>query len=383
MATKILLVAGARPNFIKIAPLMRVLGQTPAFTPRLLHTGQHYDAKLSQIFFEELKIPRPDLSLDIGSASHAQQTAEIMKRFEPVLQEEQPEAVLVVGDVNSTIGCALVTAKFFRQQPFTVRLDGQEVTRRRPLIIHVEAGLRSGDDDMPEEINRKLTDAISDLLFVTDPAGMENLAREGVPAGRLFFVGNVMIDTLLFARERAMRSPILEDLGLAAQGYALVTLHRPSNVDDPRQLRALLATLEEAVGDLRLVFPVHPRTRARLEAAGVELDGGRWKLVEPLGYLDFLKLTSQARLVLTDSGGVQEETTVLGVPCVTLRDNTERPVTLSEGTNFLAGTALDGVKHHVTAALAASMTGRVPRLWDGKSAERIVAVLEQVFGAAT
>ncbi len=262
MPTKILLVAGARPNFIKIAPLMRAFRASSQFDARLVHTGQHYDAKLSKIFFEDLAIPKPDIELEIGSASHAMQTAEIMRRFEPVLQAEQPEAVLVVGDVNSTIGCALVTSKFFLDRPFRAHLDGKLVERRRPLMIHVEAGLRSRDDDMPEEINRKLTDAISDLLFVSDPAGMEHLAREGVPAERTFFVGNVMIDTLLAAREQAMRSPILEQLGVPARGYVLVTLHRPSNVDNPAQLGALLRTIEESAGDLPLVFPVSPRRRA-------------------------------------------------------------------------------------------------------------------------
>ena len=265
MPTKILLVAGARPNFIKIAPLMRVFRTNPRFAARLVHTGQHYDAKLSKIFFEDLKIPKPDIELEIGSGSHAQQTAEIMKRFEPVLQQEQPEAVIVVGDVNSTIGCALVTAKFFLERPFRARLGGEVVERRRPIMIHVEAGLRSQDDDMPEEINRKLTDAISDLLFVSDPAGLEHLKREGVPESRTFFVGNVMIDTLLAAREQAMQSPILEQLGVPARGYVLITLHRPSNVDDPIKLAALLQTIEETAGTMPLVFPVHPRTRARLQ----------------------------------------------------------------------------------------------------------------------
>ncbi|MDB4967896.1 MAG: UDP-N-acetylglucosamine 2-epimerase, partial [Myxococcales bacterium] len=324
MRTKILCVAGARPNFIKIAPLMRVLGKNPRFEAKLLHTGQHYDAKLSKVFFEDLKIPKPDIELEIGSASHAQQTAEIMKRFEGVLEAEQPEAVLVVGDVNSTIGCALVTSKFFLQRPFRAKLDGKIVERRRPVMIHVEAGLRSHDDDMPEEVNRKLTDAISDLLFISDPSGIDFLKREGVSEGRCFFVGNVMIDTLLAARERAMQSPILEELGIKQGGYGLITLHRPSNVDDPAALSSLLETIEEVAGAMPLVFPVHPRTKQRLQAAGVTPDPARWKLIEPLGYLDFLKLTAAARIVLTDSGGVQEETTVLGVPCVTLRENTER-----------------------------------------------------------
>ncbi len=381
MPTKILLVAGARPNFIKIAPLMRAFGNDPRFAARLIHTGQHYDAKLSKIFFEDLAIPKPDLELEIGSGSHAQQTAEIMKRFEPVLQQEQPQAVLVVGDVNSTIGCALVTSKFFLDLPFRARLDGNLVERHRPLMIHVEAGLRSLDDDMPEEVNRKLTDTISDLLFVSDPAGLEHLRREGVAGTRTFYVGNVMIDTLLAARQRAMKSPILDMLALTPRAYWLITLHRPSNVDDPEQLSALLRTIEETAGELPLVFPVHPRTRARLTQSGLHPDEKRWRIIEPLGYLDFLKLMAQARIVLTDSGGVQEETTVLGVPCVTLRDSTERPVTITEGTNFLAGTELPSVRAHVAEALAASGSSRVPRLWDGRSAERIADILATVFDA--
>src|ERR1700733_14119405 len=235
MASKILCVAGARPNFMKIAPLMRVLRQNPAFDTKLVHTGQHYDDKLSKVFFDDLKIPRPDIELEVGSGSHAQQTAEIIKRFEPVLEKEQPQAVLVVGDVNSTIGCAIVTAKFNLKQPFSSKLG----ERRRPIMIHVEAGLRSFDWEMPEEINRILTDSISDLLFVSDPAGIENLKKEGVLESRYFFVGNVMIDTLLAAKEQAMRSGILEELGVKAKGYALLTLHRPSNVDDLDALKAL------------------------------------------------------------------------------------------------------------------------------------------------
>jgi UDP-N-acetylglucosamine 2-epimerase (non-hydrolysing) len=375
MTVKVLLVAGARPNFIKIGPLMRVLAADPRFAPRLVHTGQHYDDKLSRVFFDELGIPAPDLELEVGSGSHSAQTAEIMRRFEPVVAAEQPQAVLVVGDVNSTIGCALVAAKMFLETPF--RFRGGE--RRRPAIVHVEAGLRSFDDDMPEEINRKLTDAISDLLYVSDPAGVENLRREGVAEERMAFVGNVMIDTLLHARERARRQPVLEELGLVAGEYLLVTLHRPSNVDDPAALSALLATLDELAGNQRLVFPVHPRTRARLQAMGARLDPARWLVTDPLGYLDFLKLTSEARVVLTDSGGVQEETTVLGVPCVTLRDNTERPVTITEGTNQLAGTRPEAVRAAVERALSTPATGRVPRFWDGRAAERIAEHMAQAF----
>jgi UDP-N-acetylglucosamine 2-epimerase (non-hydrolysing) len=373
MSWRILCVAGARPNFMKIAPLLRAFARDRRFEARLVHTGQHYDDKLSKVFFEELAIPRPDVELEVGSGSHAQQTAEIMKRFEPVLEREQPHGVLVVGDVNSTIGCAIVTAKFFRKEPFGSR------GRKRPLIIHVEAGLRSNDHDMPEEINRLLTDAISDLLFVSEPAGMTNLAREGVPAEKMFFVGNVMIDTLLAARDRAQSSTVLDTLGLAGSPYGLVTLHRPSNVDDVEALRALLATLD-GLG-LRLVFPVHPRTRQRMANAGITLDPARWLVCEPLGYLDFLRLQASARVVLTDSGGVQEETTVLGVPCITLRENTERPVTCDQGTNQLVGTSRTAIVAAYAKIDAIRAAGRVPEKWDGKTAERIVAALGDVLGS--
>lgn len=368
MASKILCVAGARPNFMKIAPILRAFAKDPRFEAKLVHTGQHYDEKLSKVFFEDLKIPRPDIQLEVGSGSHAQQTAEIMRRFEPVLAAEQPEGVLVVGDVNSTVACAVVTSKFFLERPY--RYLGKD--RARPLMIHVEAGLRSFDDDMPEEINRKLTDAVSDLLYVSDPAGMTNLAREGAGDDRAVFVGNVMIDTLVAAREQAERSDVLEKLGLSAGRYGLVTLHRPSNVDDPAALAGLLATLGEIARELPLVFPVHPRTRKRLSDAGIALEGGKITLVDPQGYLDFMKLTASAKCVLTDSGGVQEETTVLGVPCITLRDNTERPVTVDEGTNQLVGTKREAILAAYAKIDDVKKAGRVPRFWDGKSAERIV-----------
>jgi UDP-N-acetylglucosamine 2-epimerase (non-hydrolysing) len=379
MPVKILCVAGARPNFIKIAPLMRAFRTGSFWNARLVHTGQHYDDKLSKIFFDDLKIPRPDLSLEVGSGTHAVQTAEIIRRFEPVLESEQPEAVLVVGDVNSTIACAIVVAKFQRNAEFRWR----GATRRRPAMIHVEAGLRSFDDDMPEEINRKLTDAISDVLFVSDPAGLRNLEREGVPAEKVFFVGNVMIDTLLEAKEQAMQSPILDQLGLAQRDYGLVTLHRPSNVDDPAALRALLGTLDQAAMRLPMVFPVHPRTRQRMTGAGLILDRGRWILTDPIGYLDFMKLQASAKVVFTDSGGVQEETTVLGVPCVTLRENTERPVTIVEGTNLLAGTRREAILEAFETALARGQDPqgekRVPRFWDGLAAQRVDEVLQELF----
>jgi UDP-N-acetylglucosamine 2-epimerase (non-hydrolysing) len=375
MPIKVVCVAGARPNFMKIAPILRSLRARPAFDARLVHTGQHYDDKLSKIFFDDLKIPRPDVELSVGSASHAVQAANIMLAFEPVLAREQPECVLVVGDVNSTIACALVTSKFQLDKPFRSKFG----ERRRPLMVHVEAGLRSFDDDMPEEINRKLTDTISEVLFVSDPAGLENLKREGVGDERVVFVGNVMIDTLLAARDQAMASTILSDLGLAPGGYGLVTLHRPSNVDDPASLRALLGVLDEIAAEVPLIFPVHPRTRARLAASGLTPDPARWRLVDPAGYLDFVKLMSAAKVVLTDSGGIQEETTVLGVPCITLRENTERPVTIHEGTNILAGTSPEKIRAAFERVKSGAVAGRSPRFWDGKSAERIADALERVF----
>jgi UDP-N-acetylglucosamine 2-epimerase (non-hydrolysing) len=374
MTWRILCVAGARPNFMKIAPLMRAFAQDRRFEAKLVHTGQHYDDKLSKVFFEDLAIPVPDIELEVGSGTHAHQTADIMKRFEPVLEREQPHGVLVVGDVNSTIACALVTAKFFRREPF--RAFGR--IGKRPLVIHVESGLRSGDLDMPEEINRMLTDAISDLLFVSEPAGMANLTREGVVPGRAVFVGNVMIDTLLSARDAAQASGVLTRLGIREGEYGLVTLHRPSNVDDVEALQRLLATLD-GLG-MRLVFPVHPRTRQRMVAAGTTLDPQRWVVCEPLGYLDFLRLQASARVVFTDSGGIQEETTVLGVPCITLRENTERPVTCEQGTNQVVGTSRDAIVAAYGRIDDIRRARRVPEHWDGKSAQRIAAAIADVLG---
>lgn len=376
MAAKILCVAGARPNFMKIAPLLAAFRGAKNFEARLVHTGQHYDAKLSKIFFEELAIPRPDVELEVGSGSHAQQTAEIMRRFEEVIIREQPQAVLVVGDVNSTTACALVASKLRLERPFRCRFG----ERSRPLVIHVEAGLRSFDNDMPEEVNRKVVDAISDVLFVSDPIGMELLAKENVAdPERVFFVGNVMIDTLLGAKEKAAKSTIRQELGVAGEPYGVVTLHRPSNVDDPAALGRLLTTLDRIAERVRLVFPVHPRTRQKLESMGHRFDDARWKVVDPCGYIDFLDLTANATLVLTDSGGIQEETTVLGVPCVTLRENTERPCTIDQGTNQLVGTDPAAILAAVERALAGTVEKRVPPLWDGRSAERIRDVLDRVF----
>ena len=375
MSVRILCVAGARPNFMKVAPLLRAFESRPLIDARLVHTGQHYDPKLSQVFFDELGIPAPAIHLDVGSASHAAQTAEIMKRFEAVVHSEQPQAMLVVGDVNSTIACALVASKIFLREPFQTQFG----ERRRPLIIHVEAGLRSFDDDMPEEINRRLTDSISDVLYVSEPAGLANLAKEGVAPERAVLVGNVMIDTLLAARARAAGSAVLETLGISAGQFGVVTLHRPSNVDDAQTLSALLQTLDRIAQKTPLVFPVHPRTRARLDSMGLALDRSRWRVTEPVGYLDFVKLLSTAQVVLTDSGGIQEETTVLGVPCITLRANTERPITVDAGTNQLAGTNPESVDRAYHRVVSGAIAGRVPRFWDGKAAERIADHLEQVF----
>lgn len=354
---KLLTVAGARPNFMKVAPLMWELGRRPGVEARLVHTGQHYDERMSRLFFEELKIPRPDVDLGVGSGSHAQQTAEVMRRFEPVVVDWRPDAVVVVGDVNSTIACALVAAKL-------------EIP-----VAHVEAGLRSFDRSMPEEINRVLTDAIGRWLFVSEPSGVENLRREGVAEDRIHLVGNVMIDTLLACRELARRSAILSDLGVEPRGYAVLTLHRPANVDRPEVLGGLLGAVGRIAEELPVVFPVHPRTRKALEGRPLP-GGGRLKLVEPLGYLDFMRLVSEARLVLTDSGGVQEETTVLGVPCLTLRENTERPITIERGTNRLVGLDPARIVGAGLEALAAPAPGAVaPPLWDGRAAARIVEIL--------
>jgi len=332
-----------------------------------VHTGQHYDAAMSQTFFEELGIPRPDLNLEVGSGTHAAQTAAIMSRFEPVLLKYRPDLVLVVGDVNSTLACSVTAAKL------------------GVAVAHVEAGLRSFDRSMPEEINRVVTDALSDLLFTTCEEANENLRREGLPDEKVFFVGNVMIDTLIRHRELAARSAILAEMSLAPKQYALVTLHRPSNVDDEQALRAIVSALARIERQVPIVFPVHPRTRRRVAEFGLEAEIAGMKrliLTEPLGYLDFLNLMMHARLVLTDSGGIQEETTFLRVPCLTLRENTERPVTISQGTNCLVGMderrIVEGAERILTNG--AIRACRIPPLWDGKAAQRIVDIVVQWGG---
>jgi len=347
---------------MKIAPIMRAFSQPASvLSAKLLHTGQHYDASMKHAFFDQLHIPEPDIDLEVGSGSHAQQTADIMKRFEPVLDKNPPVAVLVVGDVNSTIACALVAVK------------------KCIPIIHVEAGLRSGDRQMPEEINRILTDQLSDLLFTTEASAENNLAREGIDRARVHFVGNVMIDTLLYNLENAVpASETLAATGIVVdpqKGYGLVTLHRPSNVDDPVVLERLLSVLGRVSQHTPLIFPMHPRTAARVAEAGLSDLLGSFviKTLPPQGYLEMLGLMREARVVFTDSGGIQEETTALGVPCITLRDNTERPITVEQGTNTIVGT--DAVRimasYHDVMSLEGK-TGRLPELWDGKAAQRIV-----------
>lgn len=355
---KILHVAGARPNFMKVAPLVRAFEALGVDAP-ICHTGQHYDAAMSRLFFDELAIPRPSVNLEVGSGSHALQTARVMERFEGVLADDRPDAVVVVGDVNSTLACALVCAK-----------SGVPV-------VHVEAGLRSFDRGMPEEVNRVATDAVCDLLYCSEPSGVANLRREGVAEERIVLVGNVMIDTLLAHRERAKASGARERLAPAGD-YGVVTLHRPANVDDPSAARALLDALRRVAERLPLVFPVHPRTRTAFDRHGLsgELDGTPGlRLLEPLGYLEFLALTASARLVLTDSGGVQEETTVLGVACLTLRPNTERPATVEQGTNRVVGTDTESVVEAAMESLTRPRTARVPELWDGRAAERVAGHL--------
>lgn len=349
---------------MKIAPLMKAFETNGNFKAIVVHTGQHYDENMSKLFFDDLNMPRPDINLEVGSGSHATQTAEIMKRFEPVVLAFKPDYVLVVGDVNSTIACGLVAVKLGVK------------------LIHVEAGLRSFDRGMPEEINRVLTDSISDLLFVTEKSAIENLKDEGIDSEKVHFVGNVMIDTLMVNRQKAQKSDILERLGLSAKEYAVVTLHRPSNVDDLSKFAEIIAAFEEIQKEMKLVFPIHPRTRSNIK--GSELKSkveamDNLLLVEPMGYLDFLCLMSNAALVLTDSGGIQEETTILGVPCMTLRESTERPVTITEGTNRLVHITAEDILKNYREIMnnKDSYSASVPKFWDGKAAQRIVKIIAE------
>jgi UDP-N-acetylglucosamine 2-epimerase (non-hydrolysing) len=360
---KLINVVGARPNLMKIAPLVEEMRRHAGIEQILLHTGQHYDAGLSQIFFEELAIPAPDVYLGVGSGSHAEQTARVMVAFERVLLEHRPDGIVVVGDVNSTLACAVTAAKLWVP------------------VAHVEAGLRSFDRRMPEEINRIVTDALSDLLFTTERDANANLAAEGIAVEKIHFVGNVMIDTLRQHRQRAAQLETAARFELAPGGYALLTLHRPANVDDPAVFAGILQALATIQQEIPILFPVHPRTVRRLHDFGFDdrlAAAPGLQLIEPQGYLAFLDLMMHARLVLTDSGGVQEETTILGVPCLTLRENTERPVTVTEGTNVLVGSNPQRIISEALVVLAGQhKAGRTPELWDGHSAGRIVSILRR------
>ncbi len=365
MTIKALCVVGARPNYMKIAPILRCMEGNPAFQPTLVHTGQHYDASMYDVFFHDLNLPRPDIWMGVGSGSHAEQTARVMLGFEPVLLEYRPDVVIVVGDVNSTLACTLVTVKL------------------GVPVAHVEAGLRSFDRTMPEEINRLCTDALADVLFTPSEDGDANLLREGIPPERIHRVGNVMVDSLLAALPLARSRSTVGDLGLDPKSYALMTLHRPSNVDSRQDLERLTDLVLRVADMLPLVLPLHPRTAGNLRKLGL-LDTWRQAphlhVLEPQGYLDFLGLMDKSLVVLTDSGGIQEETTILNIPCLTLRSNTERPITVEMGTNTLVGDDMEAVVSHLDTILAnGGKRGTIPPLWDGHVAERIVDVLCRHF----
>jgi len=350
----ILQVVGARPNFMKAAPVMHALAKREGVRQTLVHTGQHYDADMSDVFFQQLDMPQPDFNLGVGSGSHAQQTAEVMRLFEPVILDGKPDMVLVYGDVNSTVAVTLVCAKL------------------GVPVAHVEAGLRSFDRSMPEEINRLVTDQLADILFTPSIDGDENLAHEGIPKGKIRLVGNIMIDSLVRLLPKADESTAAKKCTSGLGRYGLVTLHRPSNVDDTDALRPIVDALCSISRSIPLVFPVHPRTRQQLKGLISKSDEEHFRLVDPLGYVDFLALQKSATLVITDSGGIQEETTYLGVPCLTVRENTERPVTVSIGTNVLVGQDMARLEKEVETILSGEgKTGKIPDLWDGRTAERI------------
>ena len=363
---RVLNVVGARPNFMKMAPLVREL-QARGISQTLLHTGQHYDANMSKVFFDDLGMPEPDIYMGIGSGSHAEQTARVMIEFEKICANERPDLVVVVGDVNSTLACSIVAAKAWIP------------------VAHVESGLRSFDLHMPEEINRMVTDRLAEILLTPSADGDENLLREGVPPARIHRVGNIMIDSLFANLDRARSSDVLDRLSLEQRGYGVLTLHRPSNVDDPETLLRILKAVHGVSESLPIVFSCHPRTASRLEnldGYAAVRDTGAVRLLGPLGYLDFLRLVSESRLVLTDSGGLQEETTALKIPCLTIRENTERPITITEGTNVLVGSDPDLIRSETVRALACDeRESRVPDLWDGHTAARIVDVFEQWWNA--
>jgi UDP-N-acetylglucosamine 2-epimerase (non-hydrolysing) len=361
-------VVGARPNFMKMAPIIEAMDRHPGrFRHRLVHTGQHYDTRMSESFFVDLGMPKPDIDLEVGSGSHAEQTARVMVEFEKVCLRERPDLVVVVGDVNSTMACTITAKKL------GIR------------VAHVEAGLRSRDMSMPEEINRLCTDVLCDYLFTTDHFANDNLRAEGIPSSRIFFVGNVMIDTMVKHKELARGLRLADRWGLAGRKYATVTLHRPSNVDDAATLRGILEALQEVAREIPIVFPMHPRTRKMIEQFGLGAycssaakPEGLWT-TEPVGYLDLLHLNMHAAMVITDSGGLQEETTALGVPCITLRHNTERPITSEVGTNVVVGNSRDAILDQAFKVLRGDVPrGRVPQKWDGRAAERIVEILASV-----
>lgn len=360
---KIINVVGARPNFMKIAPIQREMAKYPNIQPVLVHTGQHYDERMSKLFFHDLQLPKPDIYLDVRSGSHAVQTAKVMMAFEEVLKQEKPDLVIVVGDVNSTAACSMVAAKMHTK------------------IAHVEAGLRSFDRRMPEEINRLVTDVLSDFLFVTEKSGLENLKHEGIDDAKVHFVGHVMIDSLIYFEPMAEKSTVLQDLNLAPKSYGLITLHRPSNVDHKENFLKLLNAFEHIEKQIPLIFPIHPRSQKMIDQLGLREKVENMKnlrLLEPLGYLDFMKLLHNAKMVLTDSGGLQEETTYLGIPCITMRENTERPITVEVGTNVLVGTDTERIIEEAQKILDGNAKkGQIPDLWDGKAAERIVKILSE------
>ena len=363
---KILIVAGARPNFMKISPLAREFRKhRDKFEILLVHTGQHYDYRMSEIFFKNLNIPKPDIFLNVGSASHALQTAKIMIEFEKVLLKEKPDLIIVVGDVNSTLACSLTAAKLGVK------------------VAHVESGLRSFDRTMPEEINRLVTDSISDYLFVSEPSGLENLKDEGVASNKVFFVGNIMIDTLLANMRKIDNSNILNHLSLQKNSYGVVTLHRPSNVDCKKSLGEIVSIFKGITQNIKLIYPIHPRSKNSIKSKGLLKDFQKLKglsMIEPLGYLDFIKLVKDSLFVLTDSGGIQEETTVLKVPCLTMRDNTERPVTISQGTNVLVGRDKRKILRCIQKILSNKIKkGSIPKYWDGRTASRVIkAVIKNI-----
>ncbi|AKF79808.1 UDP-N-acetylglucosamine 2-epimerase [Myxococcus fulvus 124B02] len=365
---KVIHIVGARPNFMKVAPIHRAIAARNQLQQVLVHTGQHYDVKMSDVFFSDLGLPAPEVHLGIGSGSHAQQTAKTMVELERVFLEHKPDLVSVVGDVNSTVAAALVSSKL------------------GIALAHVEAGLRSYSRHQPEEINRVVTDRLSDLLLTPSRDADANLLKEGADPERIHFVGNVMIDSLLASKERADQLPVLKTLGVEPRGYAVCTLHRPSNVDDPKLLGGLLSAISHVASRVPVVFPVHPRTRKMISEQGL----GSWferspnlRPVDPMGYLEFLALTSQAKLILTDSGGLQEETTALGVPCLTLRENTERPITVEQGTNEVVGTDPDRIRESADRVLdGQGKKGRIPEYWDGRSGERIADLFARFLGVS-